>query len=476
MDLPMFASIIERADTRGIVYETIRSGTVPCGAAVALPLDDGTLQHFIFVGNMDARPLFDLSVPKIVLDLRDARKFGTTDVYDVVLMHGGGRLRDIINRELPANVVEEFNERQRQVGANMRALRTTKIDMSTRSMLDVLPPWLTAAHYRIRATAAWLLFCMTSPEERLEWTSRTSRLATVLYSMEDNGVHVRPDVVSPRTASERSFLAATTQMARDGVVPVRFRVGATKTGRIHPDRHTWPFASIPRTSVRAVVTSRFDGGSIASMDFNASDYRCLVADCGDPVLTGKYAGCDDFHSRTVELILGTGSSDPLRRKVIKDFTYTSIYGGSRDTLSAKTGLSMEKTRALLTRLDALLAPITEMRHRLHLDGVRDGHIDVRGMSVPVAPGDHAGKVMALYGQTLSSIAFGEALIAATTVLATTRSLPMFPVHDELVIDAHPDDVEALEDVRRAMETASASITGTPLRVNMRIGPNYWELT
>lgn len=227
--------------------------------------------------------------------------------------------------------------------------------------------------------------------------------------------------------------------------------------------------SLPHGEPRECVVSRHPGGEVVVVDFNAIDFRCIVASV--PGLAGLYAGCDDFHARTTELLLGLGSVTPVRRHVVKQATYLSLYGGSEQTLSGATGLSVPKVRALLSRMATLFAPVSAFRDELHRTCVSEGRVVLPdGRDVPCSRDDHPGKVLGLYAQTYSSRVFDRAFVAAVDASVGHRTAVVFTVHDEVVIDAHPDEDDVIMTIVDEMRRAA----GPSFAVKVKRGRNYGD--
>jgi DNA polymerase I-like protein with 3'-5' exonuclease and polymerase domains len=90
--------------------------------------------------------------------------------------------------------------------------------------------------------------------------------------------------------------------------------------------------------------------------------------------------------------------------------------------------------------------------------------------VYVSPDDHAGKILGLYAQTYSSYVFERAFESVHFFLRNTKSCIIFPVHDELVIDMHPDDFELADKIRDIMQSSA----GGGWKIKVRKGKSYSE--
>jgi DNA polymerase-1 len=180
-----------------------------------------------------------------------------------------------------------------------------------------------------------------------------------------------------------------------------------------------------------------------------------------------YEGAKDFHERTASFIFKTITPDT--RDAIKFLSYIYIYGGSESTLVDKTGWTLEQVQKVLGLLDKKIAPIKEFREKLFMEAQENSAIEVPGGRVVYVDDEdlNPGKAIGLYAQSYSSWVFEQAFVRVQRMLREMKSKAIFEVHDELVIDVHPDDFGRMEDVRVAMEYNGHA-------VKMKKGPSYGQ--
>jgi hypothetical protein len=266
---------------------------------------------------------------------------------------------------------------------------------------------------------------------------------------------------------ERKFFESAAQTHKDGFVQTRISPVGSKTWRLRVE-DGFNCMAIPHGPCRQSVVSRFYGGTILTLDFNAIDYRCLVKATDDPGLNAFYEGHKDFHARTASIF---GDVTPELRDQVKKIAYTHIYGGSTETLQKQTLLSRERLGEMIRKLDELFAPITKFRKEMSDQARKVGYVVTPGMQhVIVEPGDHDGKIVGLYGQSYSSAMFNRALHAVIALMTGQESKVIFTVHDEIVVDLHPMDSEYIEFLKNTMEAVTGFIVKT------KEGNNYGEAT
>lgn len=283
---------------------------------------------------------------------------------------------------------------------------------------------------------------------------------------------------------DRRFLDDVVTHAVDGRVHPSYDVWGGRTGRIGIRHGSFNPMSIPRGNVRRAVVPSFAGGAVVSFDLNAVDYRCLVGLTGDHDFISMYRGRRDFHARTAELVFGK-SPDADQRRIVKSLIYPWLYGSSDDAASSASGLSSQHVRRAFTMFDVALRPLVELRASTSRMLADDGSLTTPWRHVAVEGRPHAGMLVGLLAQTASAEVFRGMLHGATTSLICNddgrglrtppvRSVPIFPVHDELVYDMHPDEISLVDRLARAAERGADRVIDVGFKVTVRGGPNYGE--
>ncbi len=377
-------------------------------------------------------------------------------------------LAQAMTKKTASPIFQRFLDLDQKVVAHSRALKTARIDMPVAQAIpvDLLMEWI-----RARSVVIYDLMHRAMSVHLSSVDDYGSRWPFImrLREMESNSIRVDVPYIDemlrgdpdPATAK---VLRSLQGLNRDGYVTTLLNPMGAKTGRL---RHEGGFNTlgIPHGPARDAIIPRHKDGLIYTFDFNAIDYRCVVKAVGGEVAR-LYEGSDDFHGRTASFIFKEVT--PARRTNIKYLSYIYIYGGSDETLVERTGWSLENVRLVLDLLDKKIQPIKEFRERLWMEGTKRGSIEIPGgRRVAVGPDDSPGKVLGLYAQSYSSWVFEQAFVRVADYLHWTKSAIIFAVHDELVIDAHPDDFASMQEVLRLMQQ-----DGNVIKVKK--GPTYGQ--
>ena len=331
----------------------------------ALVVADGELVRITREHAFDQIEEFLLSLPGrlAIWDLRRIIHWPMRDdrvVLEVKSLLGGDKelaaaVRQAL-RERPDPLMSRFLDLDLLKDAHIRAAKTVGIPLVSDSFI---PRWIRDAWIETRTpTVARLLDLAPSSDEY----ERRWPFIRALREMEFNGIHIDLPFIeqSLRKGLDVSDARAlrSLQGLRNGelVVTLLNPMGGA-TGRV---RHQGGFNSlaIPKGPARDAITSRYDGGQIYTFDFNAIDYRCIVRAVGGEVAR-LYEGARDFHERTASFIFRQVTEE--LRGAIKYLSYIYIYGGSDETLQAKTGWTMDQIHSATALLDRKIQPIQEFR-------------------------------------------------------------------------------------------------------------------
>lgn len=391
---------------------------------------------------------------------------------------GSSLLRSMQHTQKNNKLTEQLAAAELRMSANIKAIKTAHVQLNG-NLSDTMPPDFFEKYLKARTLSILTLFQPISKSEVLDnWWRRLDFIRSV-HEVELNGIRIDKDYVDNQlikkiSPSDAKCLRSMQQLYRDGYVTALFNVAGTKTGRLRPEGG-FNAMGVPHGPCRTAIISRFENGKIYSFDYNAIDYRSIVSSIGGP-FAQLYRESRDFHLRTAQFIFDV--VDDVRREAMKAISYTSIYGGSEATLSDRTGLTVEIIRKVLAKLDPHLKPIHEFRERLWGLFQMHGQIDIPGVGVYRKQDDdsiHPGKLLALYAQGYSAYVFERAFVGVHRYLNENGkgSCIIFPVHDELVLDVHPDDEASglIEKIREIMERSLVN----DFVVNVKKGRSYGEV-
>ncbi len=412
----------------------------------------------------------------VCFDVRNVMKIGIlTDyiVYDVKMLYGhDGSLSNLVKCE-SVKSKEEFLACERIFSAHTRALSASKVDADCIPLAKLMPRDIINSYMNLRVRVIEELFVALNERVIDRYREMVWPVFLDILKIENAGIRIDEQFVrdqlkrSDLAVHETKFFKSTKELLKDGFVRTIVSPAGSKTARFRSEGG-FHAMGVPHGVCRKSIISRFDGGSILSLDFNAIDYRSLVKVVNDPRLNEIYAGARDFHAVTAAQL---NDLDPNIRAIAKQMTYTRVYGGSEESLQRQVQLPMEKLKTLLVKLDALFTPITDFRVKLSEKARQDGYLHTpAGHRIEVARDDHDGKIIGLFAQTYSSAVFNRAIHIALSILKDFKSMLIFTVHDELDIDLHPDERHIIDLLREAIENDTGFV------VKAKVGRTYSDAT
>lgn len=450
-------------------------------------IDDGsgTFQNVV-------EQIFWTLSPKAIYDIRKLDQFGVdlrslSEIYDVKVMYGGEEtIFGLAKKNLDDETHRELLDLDQRYLSHVRSAKTVGIDLEEHSMLKLIPGKFMQKMLKLRCHVALRLLqlSMKNRDTGFEsWCSGGRRFVLALHEVEKNRIRIDLDLVerqlkrSDLPVHVRQYFVNLEHLETGGFVQTRFNPNGSRTGRIKVDSsdgRVFNCMGIPKGLAREAIISRFEGGEIVSVDLNAVDYRCIVASVDDREWKRRYEHAQDFHSINCGLIGDGNKVTPEIRKAVKELTYISIYGGSPETAAEKSGLTLKNVRRVMEIFDQQLRPVHEFRRCLFEKSQSVGYVELpNGRRILIERDDHAGKVLGLYGQGYSSLRFERAYVRIVDMLRGRRSKIIFTVHDEVVLDVHPDEPYVPTIVQKELERAEF---GWPLVAEISKGKNYREAT
>ena len=411
----------------------------------------------------------------VCFDARKAFSLGLSKdrfCYDIKLLykHDGELSKLVKSKKL--NCSQEFFERESVFSAHTRAISEAKMDIQHNSLKDLVPDSVRVPYLRTRMKAISELWYKLTDKDIENYEKMVWPVFLNLLKVEDSKIAIDENFIDQTLKNGcdevhvRKFLEHTKSLTVDGFTKTKINPVGSRTWRYRVESG-FNCMAIPHGLPRKAVVSRFNDGRIVTLDFNAIDYRCLIKAVNDATLNSIYEGQSDFHSVTAAFLQDIEDA----RNVAKKTTYASIYGGSVESLMKLTLLPREKMVSNLRILDEKFRSISEFRKHLAAESRKNGFlITPGGHKVEVFNDDHDGKIIGLFAQTYSSSILNKALDIALSILADCRSKIIFTVHDEIVIDCHPQELHLMNIVIEEV------LKQTGFLMKRKEGKNYDEAT
>jgi DNA polymerase-1 len=332
--------------------------------------------------------------------------------------------------------------------------------------------------------------------------------ATVLEKLED--AHpVVPLVLEHRTLSKlkSTYVDALPALMEPetGRVHTDFNQAVTATGRLsssNPNLQNIPIRTEFSRRIRKAFLPEA-GWQLISADYSQIELRILAHLSGEEVLVEAYNNGDDVHALTARLLLEKDEVSADERRLGKTINFGVIYGMGAQRFARETGVSQAQAKEFLTKYKQRYPKVfafLELQERLALSR---GYVEtILGRRRPFAfdpsglgrllgkdpleidlevarrGGMEAQQLRAaanapIQGSSADIIKLAMVQLHHQLTASAQPARLLLQVHDELVLEAAPEALEAvLQLTRNTMENALT--LSVPLLVDTGVGPNWME--
>ncbi|MHB1953610.1 MAG: DNA polymerase I [Sulfobacillus sp.] len=285
-------------------------------------------------------------------------------------------------------------------------------------------------------------------------------------------------------------------IAKDGRVHTTFHQTVAATGRLSssdPNLQNIPVRLPLGRQVRAVFIPS-QGRRLLAADYSQIELRMLAHLSGDENLIAAFVRGEDIHQRTAAEIFGLpiDQVDAVWRNRAKAVNFGIVYGISDFGLARDTGVSRAEAKEYIAKYFARYPRLKEYFEGIIQQARQTGQVStIMGRIRPLPDIHAANRAKRQYAErmAMNTVIQGSAadLIKVAMIriqnVADERQLKsrmVLQVHDELIWDAEPSEVEILSQEAENHMVHALSLK-VPLVVEFKIGDNWenmvkWERT
>lgn len=274
----------------------------------------------------------------------------------------------------------------------------------------------------------------------------------------------------------------------DGRLHTRFHQMGASTGRLSSDRpnlQNIPVRSETGRTIRRAFVAR-PGWSFVVADYSQVELRILAHLSEDPGLLEAFTGEEtDIHTATAARVFGLDPGDvtPELRRRAKAINFGLLYGMEAYGLAERLGISREEAAEHIDAYFQQFPKVQEFMQSVVSEARNRGYTETilgRRRYLPELTSDNfrvrqMGERMALNAPVQGSAAdiIKKAMVDLDRVLEPVETAMLLQIHDELVVEAPPDEHEwAVATIREVME--SVVDLRVPLRVDIAVGTDLAE--
>lgn len=269
-----------------------------------------------------------------------------------------------------------------------------------------------------------------------------------------------------------------------------FNQTITSTGRLsssNPNLQNIPIRSELGRKIRKAFTSSFDSGLLLSADYSQIELRVLAHMSKDPVLIESFKAGEDIHKRTAMEIYGVSENEVTSdmRSHGKTLNFALIYQQGAFATARQLDISQKEAQEFIDKyfqkfkkvkpfFEKLLNHAKEHGYAETIYGRRRYFKNLNVRSKALQREDERAACNApLQGTAADIMKLAMIKVYKDLKEKKYKSKLILQVHDELVMDVHPDEkdkVEAL--ILEGMELGQPLLV--PLVVNISWGKDWYE--
>ncbi len=272
-----------------------------------------------------------------------------------------------------------------------------------------------------------------------------------------------------------------------GRLHTSFNQTVTATGRLsssNPNLQNIPIRGEWGYKMRRAFIPK-EGWLFLSADYSQIDLRVLAHYAEDQTLIEAFRRGEDIHRRTAAEIFGIPPElvTPEMRRMAKTINFGIVYGMSPYGLAKELKISHKEAKAFIERYFARYPGVKAYMEKIVIEAREKGYVKTlfgRKRPLPdIRSPNRAAREFAertaintpIQGTAADIIKL--AMIEIDRALSTKRARMLLQVHDELLFEVPPDELEEICDLVREKMEGIVRLK-VPLKVNWATGKNWAE--
>lgn len=279
-------------------------------------------------------------------------------------------------------------------------------------------------------------------------------------------------------------------VGEDGKIHTCFKQTVTATGRlssVEPNLQNIPIRQEAGRRIRRVFAPE-PGDWLLAADYSQIELRVLAHISGDAKLRQAYLDGEDIHARTASEVMGVPIDQvtPAQRRAAKAVNFGIVYGISDYGLSRDLGVSRKQAQeyielyfsrypqvAAYQRQTILAARDkgyveTLFGRRRYLPDLANRNFNLRSFAERVAMN------APIQGSAADIIKLAMIEIDRELRSRGLRSRMLLQVHDELIFNVPPEELEIMKELVRARMEHSVELS-VPLTVEVKQGRDWYDM-
>jgi DNA polymerase-1 len=277
---------------------------------------------------------------------------------------------------------------------------------------------------------------------------------------------------------------------RTGRIHTTFNQMVASTGRLSSQDPN--LMNIPtRTELGRRIRAAFipeAGWRFVAADYSQIELRILAHMSGEPAIIESFRRGEDIHTRTASEVfkVAPAAVTPLQRTIAKSANFAILYGVSAFGLSQATKIDQKEAQRYINEYFALHPRVRAFIDRTLAEGRERGwvatllgrrrYLPDLNSNNPVARGAAERMAMNAPVQGTASDMIKIAMVQVHAALQTRRlqARMLLQVHDELLFEAPPEEVDTVRALAREVMEAALPLD-VPVVVDVKVGTDWSEV-
>lgn len=279
---------------------------------------------------------------------------------------------------------------------------------------------------------------------------------------------------------------------RTGRVHASFNQVVAATGRLSssdPNLQNIPIRSDRGREIRSAFKPGQKSWKLLAADYSQIELRVLAHYCGDKNLRDAFLRDEDIHAQVAREIYDVGADQvtPDMRRSAKAVNFGVIYGQSAFGLSKSLDIEQAEAAEFIDAYFARYPSIDQFLSEILAQCRRQGYVTtilgrrrlIDGVRAD-APARHRNLAertainTVIQGSAADLIKRAMINIYNRMLLEPVESRLLLQIHDELVFEVPPGEVDTMSSMVREEMSGAARLT-VPLKVDVKLGTNWAEV-
>ncbi|MCR5155985.1 MAG: DNA polymerase I, partial [Butyrivibrio sp.] len=275
----------------------------------------------------------------------------------------------------------------------------------------------------------------------------------------------------------------------DNRIHTNFNQTITATGRIsstEPNLQNIPMRTELGRLIRKVFVPK-DGYVFADADYSQIELRILAHMSGDQGLISAYHEGDDIHAITASKVFHVPFEEvtPLQRRNAKAVNFGIVYGISSFGLSQDLSIPVGEAKEYMDKYFETYPGVRDYQNKVIADAKEKGYsVTMFGRRRPIPELKSGNFNLRQFGERVAMNAPIQGTAADIMKIAMInvffrikreqlKSALILQIHDELVIETAPDEVEKVTALLKE-EMEKAVTLAVPMEVDCHTGSDWYE--